>query len=70
MTQFAALDLQVEPFGYSKFEAYSKSKGDRAFAVRAPRLWNNLPEKVRLLLNFLKPIFVDMLFCDVAFLIF
>ena len=25
-----------------------KSKGDRAFAIRAPRLWNNLPEEIRL----------------------
>ncbi|KAF7650757.1 hypothetical protein LDENG_00121020, partial [Lucifuga dentata] len=25
-----------------------KSKGDRAFAIRAHRLWNDLPEEVRL----------------------
>ena len=24
------------------------TKGDRAFEVRAPRLWNNLPENLRL----------------------
>ena len=24
------------------------TKGDRAFAVQAPRLWNALPEKIRL----------------------
>ena len=24
------------------------TKGDRAFAVRAPKLWNDLPEKIRL----------------------
>ncbi|KAF7651423.1 hypothetical protein LDENG_00111240, partial [Lucifuga dentata] len=25
-----------------------KSKGDRAFAIRAPQLWNDLPEEIRL----------------------
>ena len=25
-----------------------KLKGDRAFSVRAPRLWNGLPEEIRL----------------------
>ena len=25
-----------------------KTKGDRAFAIRAPRLWNALPEEIRL----------------------
>ena len=25
-----------------------KSKGDRAFSIRAPRLWNDLPEEIRL----------------------
>ena len=25
-----------------------KTKADRAFAVRAPRLWNDLPEEIRL----------------------
>jgi len=25
-----------------------KSKGDRAFAIRTPRLWNDLPEEIRL----------------------
>ncbi|KAF7646179.1 hypothetical protein LDENG_00192110, partial [Lucifuga dentata] len=25
-----------------------KTKGDRAFAVRAPKLWNDLPEDLRL----------------------
>ncbi|KAF7641545.1 hypothetical protein LDENG_00278180, partial [Lucifuga dentata] len=48
-----------------------KSKGDRAFAVRALLLWNDLPEEIMLadsvfLLNpFLKPIFIDLLLCDV-----
>jgi len=25
-----------------------ESKGDRALAIRAPRLWNDLPEEIRL----------------------
>ncbi|KAF7644272.1 hypothetical protein LDENG_00224820, partial [Lucifuga dentata] len=29
-------------------ESHLVTKGDRAFAVRAPKLWNSLPEKLRL----------------------
>jgi len=29
-------------------ESRMQSKGDRALAIRAPRLWNNLPEDIRL----------------------
>lgn len=45
-----------------------KSKGDQIFCVRAPRLWNDLPEEMRpavnLLTHFLKPIFMDSLLCN------
>ncbi len=43
MSLFAALDAQVGPFWL-----FQKSKGDHAFAIRAPRLWNDLPEETRL----------------------
>ncbi|KAF7655041.1 hypothetical protein LDENG_00061700 [Lucifuga dentata] len=48
-----------------------KSKGDRAFAIRALLLWNNLPEEIRLtnsvssFKSLLKTHFIDLLLCDV-----
>ena len=52
-----------------------KSKGDQAFSVIAPRLWNDLPEEIRLAesVTFFKSLLktLDLPFCDVvAFLLF
>ncbi|KAF7640525.1 hypothetical protein LDENG_00045660, partial [Lucifuga dentata] len=52
-----------------------KTKGDLAFAVRAPKLWNDLLEDLRLaksvlLLNrSLRPISTGLLLCDVIYII-
>ncbi|KAF7644254.1 hypothetical protein LDENG_00225090 [Lucifuga dentata] len=35
-----------------------KTKGDGVFAVRAPKLWNDLPEDLRLLNHSLRTIFI------------
>ncbi|KAF7641110.1 hypothetical protein LDENG_00293840 [Lucifuga dentata] len=48
-----------------------KSKGDRAFAIRALLLWNDLPEEIMLadsvssFKSLLKTPFIDLLLCDV-----
>lgn len=47
-----------------------KTKGDRALAVRAPTLWNNLPESVPSFILLLKTHFYFkkmLLLCDVYF---
>ncbi|KAF7641237.1 hypothetical protein LDENG_00287960 [Lucifuga dentata] len=49
-----------------------KTKGDRAFAVRAPKLWNDLLEDLRLAKSAfklqLKTHFYSLLLCDVIYL--
>lgn len=48
-----------------------KSKGDHDFAIRAFQMWNDLPEKIRLIksvTHFIKPIFINLLLCDIILL--
>ncbi|CAH3015731.1 unnamed protein product [Porites evermanni] len=49
--QLAKVNINCIRVGSTDVSARSKTLGDRAFMVAAPRLWNSLPKELRAITN-------------------